>query len=82
MEQINRILRNLMCLPIFLYRWLLKPVIKPCCRYYPSCSQYAIAAVRELGIFKGGWFAMRRLMRCHPWTKGGYDPVLPNEEKL
>nr|WP_274519308.1 membrane protein insertion efficiency factor YidD [Legionella lansingensis] len=55
--------------------------MKPCCRYYPSCSQYALMAIKHFGVVKGGWLACRRLLRCHPWAAGGYDPVLPNEEK-
>nr|WP_274519119.1 membrane protein insertion efficiency factor YidD [Legionella drozanskii] len=56
--------------------------MKPCCRYYPSCSQYALAAIKQFGIFKGLWLAVGRLLRCHPWARGGYDPVSPNEEKF
>ncbi|CDZ76168.1 Putative membrane protein insertion efficiency factor [Legionella massiliensis] len=82
MGQINRFIRNLICFPIVLYRLLLSPIIQPCCRYYPSCSQYALAAIKNYGVFKGGWLAVRRLLRCHPWAEGGYDPVSPNEEKL
>ncbi|KTD17876.1 membrane protein insertion efficiency factor YidD [Legionella jordanis] len=81
MGQINRFIRNLICLPIVLYQWLLRPIMKPCCRYYPSCSQYALMAIKHFGVLKGGWLASRRLLRCHPWAAGGYDPVLPNEEK-
>ena len=54
----------------------------PCCRFYPSCSQYALNAINQCGVAKGLWLASRRLLRCHPWADGGYDPVLPNEEKL
>lgn len=82
MGQVNRIIRNLICFPIVLYRYFLSPIMTPRCRYYPSCSQYALTAIKHLGVLKGGWFAIRRLLRCHPWAKGGYDPVSPNEEKL
>lgn len=81
MGQINRFIRNLICLPIILYQLLLRPIMKPCCRYYPSCSQYALGAIKNYGILKGGWLTCCRLLRCHPWAAGGYDPVLPNEEK-
>ncbi|MDI9479646.1 MAG: membrane protein insertion efficiency factor YidD [Syntrophomonadaceae bacterium] len=47
----------------------------PACRFYPSCSTYAIQAVDKYGICKGGWLAVRRILRCHPWQAGGYDPV-------
>jgi putative membrane protein insertion efficiency factor len=82
MEQISCFLRNLICLPIVLYQVLLRPIMKPCCRFHPSCSHYTLAAIKNLGVFKGGWLAIRRILRCHPWAKGGYDPVSPNEENL
>ena len=74
-------MRKLICLPIHLYRLLLSPFIKPSCRFYPSCSEYALLAIEHRGIGKGLWLACRRLLRCHPWSNGGYDPILPNEEK-
>lgn len=74
-------LRHLACFPIKLYQYLISPLIKPCCRYYPSCSQYAESAIKHYGIIKGTWLALKRLLRCHPWAKGGYDPVTPNDEK-
>lgn len=67
--------------PIVLYQRWLSPVLKPCCRFYPSCSQYSIEAIVHFGILKGGWMSIRRLLRCHPWSQGGYDAVLPIEEK-
>ncbi|KTC94644.1 membrane protein insertion efficiency factor YidD [Legionella erythra] len=81
MEQINRILRQLVALPIIMYQLFIRPVMKPSCRFYPSCSQYALTAIRSYGVLKGIKLACCRLMRCHPWCDGGYDPVLPNEEK-
>ncbi|WP_019215660.1 membrane protein insertion efficiency factor YidD [Legionella tunisiensis] len=81
MGQINRFIRNVICLPIVVYQFLLRPIMKPCCRYYPSCSEYALVAIKHFGVLKGSWLTCRRLLRCHPWAVGGYDPVLPNEEK-
>lgn len=75
-------MRRLVCLPIKLYQWLIRPMMKPCCRFYPSCSQYALLAIETHGISKGVWLAFCRLLRCHPWSSGGYDPVLPNKETL
>lgn len=47
----------------------------PSCRYYPSCSHYSIEAITKYGAIKGGWFALKRIGRCHPFHAGGYDPV-------
>ena len=47
----------------------------PSCRFHPSCSAYAVEAIQRHGAFKGGWLALRRIGRCHPWGKSGYDPV-------
>lgn len=81
MGKINSLLRQLTCIPIVAYRYLVRPVLRPCCRFEPSCSEYAISAITLSGIFKGTLLIGRRILRCHPWAKGGYDPVLPNHEK-
>ena len=57
------------------YRLLLSPLLGPRCRFHPSCSAYALEAVERFGTLRGGWLALRRLGRCHPWHPGGYDPV-------
>lgn len=82
MGKSNLMLREIVCFPIKLYQFLISPLIKPSCRYYPSCSEYAESAIKQLGIAKGLWMALKRILRCHPWARGGYDPVLPNDEKL
>lgn len=48
---------------------------RPCCRYIPTCSQYAVTAIQRFGAWKGGWMAVWRILRCNPFSKGGYDPV-------
>ena len=61
---------------IRLYGFVLSPLkLRPVCRYYPSCSQYAIQAIQKYGALKGGWLAILRISRCHPFSPGGYDPV-------
>jgi putative membrane protein insertion efficiency factor len=58
-----------------LYQRLVSPVFPQCCRYYPSCSEYAVQALLRHGLARGAVLASARLLRCHPWTDGGMDPV-------
>ena len=60
---------------LHLYKWCVSPLLGPRCRFYPSCSSYAIEAIRSHGPLHGGWLTLKRLLRCHPWHPGGYDPV-------
>ena len=58
------------------YQKYLSPLkVKTYCIYYPTCSQYALEAITKYGALKGGWLALKRILRCHPFAKGGYDPV-------
>ena len=57
------------------YRRAISPLRPPCCRYTPTCSQYALEAIEKYGALKGGVMAFRRILRCNPFHKGGYDPV-------
>jgi putative membrane protein insertion efficiency factor len=67
--------RRVVIFPIALYRSFLAPLIAPRCKYEPSCSNYAIQAISEFGILRGVVLAGWRVMRCNPWSHGGYDPV-------
>ncbi len=60
---------------VTVYRYTVSPLLGPRCRYEPSCSQYALEALREHGAARGSWLAVRRIARCHPWGGHGYDPV-------
>lgn len=66
---------ELFILPIKFYQRCISPLTPPSCRFTPTCSQYAVEALRKHGIFKGMYLAIRRLLRCHPWGGTGYDPV-------
>jgi hypothetical protein len=60
------------------YKWAVSPLFPPACRYVPTCSEYAMEAVERFGAFRGSFMALARLLRCHPFARGGYDPVLRN----
>lgn len=60
---------------IRVYRRYISPLFPPCCRFYPTCSTYAMQAVEKYGALKGGWLAVKRILRCNPFNDGGYDPV-------
>lgn len=57
------------------YQWFISPVLPGSCRYTPSCSSYTLQAIETHGALKGGWMGFTRIIRCHPWNDGGYDPV-------
>ena len=68
------IARGMMALIRF-YQKHISPCVPPCCKYYPTCSQYALEAIRRYGALKGGAMALWRILRCNPFSHGGYDPV-------
>jgi len=70
-----RRLRIVVVTPIRGYQWLVSPVLGDRCKYYPSCSAYALQAVQRFGILRGLVLAVWRLLRCNPWSDGGFDPV-------
>lgn len=61
------------------YKWALSPLLSPACRYVPTCSDYAMEAVDRYGVLRGGLMAAWRVLRCHPFVQGGYDPVVKSE---
>lgn len=63
------------------YQVCISPFKKPCCRFYPSCSNYALEAFKKHGPLKGGWYSFYRIIRCNPFNKGGYDPVPEKKNK-
>ncbi len=68
-------IRRILILPILFYRKCISPLFPPTCRYYPSCSGYAMQAIMRFGAVKGLILAVSRLLRCHPWARGGIDEV-------
>jgi len=61
------------------YKWAISPMFPPACRYVPTCSDYAMEAVERYGVLRGGWMALVRVLRCHPFAAAGYDPVVRAE---
>jgi putative membrane protein insertion efficiency factor len=72
---VSRLPRLVAQLPIRLYQWLVSPMLGERCRYYPSCSDYASQALKRFGILRGTVLAGWRVLRCNPWSRGGFDPV-------
>lgn len=61
------------------YKWGISPLLLPACRYVPTCSEYAMEAVERYGVLRGGMMACARILRCHPFARGGYDPVVKGQ---
>ncbi len=74
-------LKQLLIFLISVYKTLISPVLPPSCRFYPSCSEYARASIEAHGALKGSYLGARRLLKCHPYHDGGFDPVPPAREK-
>ncbi len=69
------LIKNFVISIVKLYRKYISPLKKPCCRFTPTCSQYAIEAFEKYGVLKGLYLSVKRILRCNPFCKGGYDPV-------
>jgi len=68
-------MKTVIILLIRFYQIFISPMFPQRCRFYPTCSQYALEAVRKKGAVKGSWLALKRILKCHPFHPGGYDPV-------
>lgn len=72
----NSIAQNVVLALLHAYRWAISPLLPPACRYVPTCSEYAMEAVERYGVIRGSAKAIWRVLRCHPFTQGGLDPVV------
>ncbi len=70
-----KILTKILIKFIKAYKFLLSPLIGDSCRYFPTCSDYSVEALKEFGLIKGSYKSVKRILSCHPWNKGGFDPV-------
>lgn len=75
MDLVFSIARHSVIFLIRLYQWCISPMIGSACRFFPSCSEYATQAISKCGVCKGGWMALKRICKCHPYHPGGHDPV-------
>lgn len=74
-------MKRLLIKVVRFYQVAISPAKTPCCKYYPTCSNYAIEAIERFGALKGGFLAVYRILRCNPFSKGGYDPVPEKKKK-
>lgn len=75
MQCLKKIFVYVLLLPIRFYQYCISPLLPPTCRFTPTCSQYAVDALKKHGPVYGLWLTAKRLLRCHPWGGSGYDPV-------
>ena len=75
LKEINRYISKLLIYLVRFYQKFISPLKGPTCRFYPTCSQYSIEAIKKYGALKGIYLTMRRLLKCHPFHTGGYDPL-------
>lgn len=71
----RNLVTRLLLLPVYFYKACISPLFPPSCRFTPTCSEYAIEALKKHGPIKGMWLTFRRILRCNPWGGSGYDPV-------
>lgn len=75
-----QVLGWILLIPVYIYKFAISPFTAASCRHSPTCSTYAVEAIKTHGPFKGFWLAARRISRCHPWGTSGYDPVPPRKD--
>jgi hypothetical protein len=75
-------MRSVLVLLIRCYQACVSPLLGPCCRFEPTCSAYAVEAIRRKGVLRGTLLAAWRVLRCNPFCRGGYDPVVPDEKSI
>jgi len=68
-------MKRLLIFFIKIYQFIISPFLRPCCRFYPNCSEYAKQAIQEYGTIKGSYLIIKRLLKCHPLHTGGFDPL-------
>jgi putative membrane protein insertion efficiency factor len=78
---ILKVLGWILLIPVYIYKFAISPYTSASCRHVPSCSEFAVQAIKIHGPFKGFWMATKRISRCHPWGTHGYDPVPPAKAK-
>ncbi|EKE83361.1 membrane protein insertion efficiency factor YidD [Idiomarina xiamenensis] len=79
MVKVKQALRAIPIAVIRVYQKLISPLLGPRCRFYPTCSSYAISAIETHGVIRGSWLAVKRIVKCHPGHPGGFDPVPPKQ---
>lgn len=71
----NNAMKLIILLLLKMYKYTISAIVPPSCRFHPSCSEYAMSAINKYGVKRGVWYAIKRIVKCHPFGNGGYDPV-------
>ncbi|VAX01819.1 Membrane protein insertion efficiency factor YidD [hydrothermal vent metagenome] len=82
MAEIGSAMQKILLSLIKFYKYFISPTLGSNCRYEPSCSEYTHQAISAFGVLKGSWIGIKRILRCHPWHEGGYDPIPDEQHKL
>jgi len=79
-KAVMKFLSWILLIPVYIYKYAISPLTPASCRHYPTCSEYAVEALKIHGPFKGFWLATKRISKCHPWGTHGHDPVPPKRD--